>query len=158
MALQSPVYVLTLCPLSLHWPTAMAHPSTCTHPVDDTPPLLPTVHVVTHHMGVTGVTWPIANDDDTSPALSCATHTAPCRLPPPLLHAATTTALCATTASLTCCHHNDATPCHPMMPTHHVCPTRVTLTHLTTCLPTLSIHPPAGYSIQLSISRGRAHT
>ena len=158
MALQSPVYVLAPCPLSLPWPTATAHPSTCTHPVDDTPPLPPMVQVATHHVGITGVTWPIADDDDMSPAPSRATCTTPCCLPPPLSHATAATALCASAAGLTCRHHNNAAPCHPTTPTHHICPTHITLTHLTTHPPTLSIHPPAGCSVQLSISRGRAHT
>jgi hypothetical protein len=49
---------------------------------------------MTRHAGITGVTLPI-DDDDSSPAPSCATRTTPCRVPPPLPLRATTISLTA---------------------------------------------------------------
>ena len=73
-------------------PLPLQQPPLHTHPPSRRQPAL-AANSVTHHVGITGVTSPI-NDDDSSPAPSHATRTAPCRmLPPP--------PLCATTISLT---------------------------------------------------------
>ena len=83
------------CPHALS-PSLDQQTSLHTHPPNRRQPAL-AANSATRHTGITGVTLPI-DDDDSSPAPSHATRTAPCRVPPPPpLH--------ATTISLTagCC-------------------------------------------------------
>ena len=78
---------------------ANSHPSTCTHPVDDTPPLPPMAQAATRHEGITGVTWPfVDDDDDMSPAPLRATRAAPCSHP------------------VVCCRHRPYVPPLPASP------------------------------------------
>ena len=129
------------------------------HPPHQQQPTLAT-NSMTHHMGITGVTWPIDNDDS-SLAPSCATRTAPCHVPPlPPLHATTISLtaghcpLCAAAAATVYvqCHtaitmmppHNTHPP-----PSRHLHPSH-TLNHPpghplhspTCCLPNTTYMPP----------------
>ena len=92
---------------------------------------LPTAQMATCHAGVTGGTWPIVDgNDNTSPAPSHATCTAPCCLPPALSCAATATPTCH------CCRR------HPPASPHNTHPHP--LTHLNHPRPSHTPnHPPA---------------
>ena len=129
------------------------------HHLPYTPPLPPMVQVATRHVGITGVMWPITNDNDMSLAPLHATHTAPCHLPPPLSRAAAAATLCATAASLT--HHCQPHPPLPASPTaasltHHcqphpllpASPTAITTTppHATPQHPPTMVAPPTSLS------------
>ena len=109
---------------------------------------------MTCHVGITGVLWPI-DDDDSSPALLCATCIAPCCVPLPPLPLCVTTIgltaghcpLCATAATALYIWHHAAITTTSHATPHHPPTTFTQPTHLTTCPATLSIHPPAACPI-----------
>ena len=135
---------------------ANSHPSTRTHPVDDTPPFPPMAQAATCHKGITGVTWPFADDDNDmslAPSHAHATHAVPCSRPvacrrhrpymPPLPASLPAAALYVPPLP--------PSQCRPATPTHHLHPTRIPLAHRTmphARPPTspfthLPVHPPA---------------
>ena len=80
-----------------------------THPVNDNPPLQVAANSATRHVGITGVTWPIDNNDS-SPAPLRATHTTPCRVPAPALPPLRVTTIDLTTGRSSMCRRRRPLP------------------------------------------------